>query len=140
MEELDLELSNIFDDAVEIEQEVDLEPTIPEFKDGNTTLNDTLSETFNELPVDDSETFSDIFDQMFEDAEEVPKQNLGSTVEAPYVTLMREVKKLSADGPIDEEVALNNPTIMQGIKDIMKSRRIGTTDYTAFDEKYDRDL
>ena len=80
MEELDLELSNIFDDAVEIEQEVDLEPTIPEFKDGNTTLNDTLSETFNELPVDDSETFSDIFDQMFEDAEEVPKQNLGSTV------------------------------------------------------------
>lgn len=140
MEELDLELSNIFDDAVEIEQEVDLENTTPEFKGSNTTLNDTLSETFDSLPVDDSETFSDIFDQMFENAEEVPKQNLGSTVEAPYVTLMREVKKLSADGPIDEEVALNNPTIMQGIKDIMKSRRIGTTDYTAFDEKYDRDL
>ena len=75
MEELDLELSNIFDDAVVIEQEVDLEPTIPEFNDGNTTLNDTLSETFNELPVDDSETFSDIFDQMFEDAEEVGRED-----------------------------------------------------------------
>ena len=139
MEEFDLELSNIFNELPEVEEEETVETITPEVET-NVTLTDTLSETFDALPVNDNETFSDIFDQMFENSEEVPKQNLGSTVEAPYVTLMREVKRLSADGPIDEEVALNSPTIMQGIKDIMKSRRIATTDYTAFDEKYDRDL
>ena len=122
MEEFDLELSNIFNELPEVEEEETVETIIPEVET-NVTLTDTLSETFDALPVNDNETFSDIFDQMFENSEEVPKQNLGSTVEAPYVTLMREVKRLSADGPIDEEVALNSPTIMQGINTQIKKTK-----------------
>lgn len=77
--------------------------------------------------------------------DQVAKENIisftGEGIEDRSYELILEIQKLSKSGPIYEEQVLNNPTLITGIRDIMKARYSPETrNKYLYDEKYDNKL
>ena len=98
---------------------------------------------FDNLPsVEVSEEETDplnIFNNLTPVDAPVPNQKLPETTGSEAFILMEEIS--NQEGPLNKEAVVNNPTLIEGIRSIMKSRySADTRNKWTLDEKYDRTI